>query len=403
VGPIATAPPGSPPGGSRLGPAPADAIVVGAGIAGLTVAVALHRLGIRAKVVERRPALPRGGGAILLWSNALNAFSLLGLSDAVTAIGTVIDRTEFRSWSGEVLSSLPIGDLSRKAGAPSLVVHRETLLDLLAAAVGDESILFGRRCTAIVDQGSEVLVTLDDGESLVTPLLVGADGIESTVRRAIVGDDEPRSTDHRAWGGSAPIRQDALALGVSSVTHGHGARIWFAPCRNGEVAWIAMASERLLERSPSTQGRRDRVARLFAEAHDPIPAIIDGTPEARMFETPIRYRPASEVWGRGRITLLGDAAHACTPDLAQAACQAIEDAATLARCLADAGDVEPALRRYEARRTGRTRRVVNLSRIALAQGAEENPLLCWLRDRATDVLVRTVARRQIWELLSYRV
>ncbi|MEW6272326.1 MAG: NAD(P)/FAD-dependent oxidoreductase [Thermodesulfobacteriota bacterium] len=380
----------------------ADSLVVGAGIAGLATAVALQRSGFRPAVLERRSALPRGGGAILMWSNALNAFASLGLSDAVTAIGTPIEHTEFRSWSGELLSTLPIGDLSRKAGAPSLVVHREVLLELLAAAVGHENIFFSTACTAIDERGGDVVVTSSDGARISTRLLIGADGVDSTVRALVLHDGESRPTAHRAWGGSAPLQVEAPPLGVSCVTHGRGARIWFAPCRNGEVAWIAMASEKRVASSDPGESRAARVGRLFADAHAPIPAVIASTPEPRMFETRIRYRSPSDLWGRGPITLVGDAAHACTPDLAQAACQAIEDAATLARVFASSDSVEGALRLYETRREARTRRVTNLSRIALAQGAEDDPLLCWLRDRATNLLTHTLVQRQIWDLLSHR-
>jgi 2-polyprenyl-6-methoxyphenol hydroxylase-like FAD-dependent oxidoreductase len=375
---------------TQHGAARGDALLIGAGIAGLTTAVALRRAGFAPKVVERRSELPRGGGAILMWSNALNAFASLGLADAVAAIGTPIERTEFRSWSGEVLSSLPIGDLSRKAGAPSLVVHRESLLELLAVAVGHENITFGRRCKSIEERGSEAIVTLDDGSVHTTRLLVGADGIDSAVRKLVLDDGPPRETGHLAWGGSTAIEQDTLALGVSSVTHGRGARIWFAPCRNGEVAWIAMASEHLLSRATTDGDHRARVAQLFVDAHRPISPLIASTPAERMFETRIRYRSPSDTWGRGPITLVGDAAHACTPDLAQSACQAVEDG------------IAAALRWYEAQRANRTRRVINLSRIAVAQGAEENPFLCWLRDRATPLLLQSVVQRQIWDLLSHR-
>lgn len=377
---------------------------MGGGIAGLSAAIALQRAGIDAQVFERRDSLRRGRGAILLWSNALNAYGRLGLGEAVAAAGTILEHTEFRAWDGRPLSTLPIGAMSRRAGAPSIAIHRERLLDVLAAGVGEEKIRFGRAAAGLEEAGAEIRLSFEgQADPVHGRILIGADGLNSRIRDHLIGDGPPRWGGHRAWGGTGalPLRGDA-PVGTSTVTHGRGARIWYAPTKFGDCVWIAIVGDRLLPSGGERLGP-EPLFRAFAGAHSPIPEILRSTPASEMFETRIRHRPTAERWGRGPMTLLGDAAHPMPPDLAQAAGQAAEDAATLMRSLqAHSDDWSTALRAYERERLRRRANVANLSRLALLQGGEDSALLCALRDLGTDILLRTVARRQLWDLLGHR-
>ena len=376
-----------------------DVAIVGGGIAGLTAAVAVERAGLSARVFEAAPRLRAGGGALLLWSNGLHALRPLGLADAVLGAGFSQERTDFRSWSGRLLGTLPVGEMSRRAGAPSILIQRADLLAVLLAAVGRSAVAFDHPCTGFVDERAGVQVFFAGGRSVRARCLVGADGLGSIVRRRLVGDDPPRDAHVHAWGGTVHLGRDLFRAGVGFSTIGRGRRVCVAPCSDGALYWYATACNTPSGLSCDRIDRRALLAR-FGDCHAPVPGLIAATPEDTMFETRVRDRPPAEVWGRGRVTLLGDAVHPATPDLAQGACQAMEGAVILARALAEDGDVEGALRRYEAQRKLRAAWVTNLSWIATTQSMRAHPLFCLARDFATGAFLEHVARAELWKLMS---
>lgn len=372
-------------------------VVAGGGVGGLAAAVALHRAGLRATVYERRRAPFRDPGVLILWSNGVNALGALGLGDAVARRGVRIDRLLFRAWSGAELAELDIAAMSERAGAPSVVIHRRDLLAVLRAAAPCSE---GHGVTGARGDADGVTVELDDGRTVRAEALIASDGLDSVIRRQLLGDGAPRDAYQRAWVGTATLDHPELRDGETTVTHGSGARFCIASVRGTTVTWLASVNESRIRDAGGDES--SALQRIFADAHEPIAAILAATPAAETFHTRIRYRPGSEGWGRGRITLLGDAAHPCTPDLAQGACQALEDAVALGRALANDGDVARALRTYERSRIGHASRVANISWIVQAQGAEESSLFGVARDLGTGFFLRRIAAREIENLLGHR-
>jgi len=371
--------------------------VAGGGVGGLAAAVALRRSGFGVTVFERRTEPWRDAGVLILWSNGLNALGELGLADAVARRGVTVQRLVFRSWSGRELVDLDIAAMSARAGAPSVVIHRRDLLAVLRDAARCRA---GKRVTGVHDDGHGVAIDLEDGETFRADALVASDGMDSVVRRQLVGDGAPRDAHQRAWVGTATLEHPDLQPGETTVTHGHGARFCIASVRGPVVTWLASVNESRLHETGADGARALR--RVFADVHEPIGAILDATPAEETFHTRIRYRAPVDGWGRGRVTLLGDAAHPCTPDLAQGACQALEDAVALARELTRDRDVARALRAYEQRRIRHANRVANISWIVQAQGAEESSLFGLARDLGTEFFLRHVAAREIDHLLNHR-
>jgi 2-polyprenyl-6-methoxyphenol hydroxylase-like FAD-dependent oxidoreductase len=372
----------------------ADIAIVGGGVGGLAAAVALGRVGKRVLVFERRTPPLRDAGVLILWSNGVNALRDLGLADPVIERGVPVRDLVFRSWSGRALAEIDIGRLSDRAGAPSVVIHRRDLLAVLRAAAPCE---FGRSVRGFDDDADGVTIRLDDGAEVRAGALVASDGMDSRIRARLVADGDPRQAYQRAWVGTAEVDAGELEEGTTTVTHGRGARFCIASYRRGTVTWLASVNDSRLERTDGLAALRE----VFRDAHAPIPAILEATPPASTFETPIRYRAPVERWGSGRVSLLGDAAHPCTPDLAQGACQALEDAVVLSRTVAQYPDVSAALREYERTRLPHANRVANISWIVQAQGAEESSLYEAARDLSTALFLR-MASREIEFLLSHR-
>ncbi len=368
--------------------------VIGAGVAGLSVAAALQRAGFAARVFERS-ARASAHGALLLWSNALRALRTLGLEDAVLERAARIEQTEFRSWRGELLTSLPIEQWSSEAGAATVVVRRSDLLDVLRSALPPECIEYGTALESFSTDEGRVRAQLDSGRVVDADGLIGADGLHSVVRSQLIGHDEMRPAGYDAWVGIAPRTPATARAGTSIATLGHGPRFWHATLADGAVFWFAtipsLARERL---------ERSELIETFAEWHDPVPELIESTPDGAVAHTSIRDRLPAPRWGSGAATLVGDAAHPSTPDLGQGACQAIESAVTLAECMAGSPRVADAFRTYEQRRMRRTATVTRMCWLTSLNSGVSDPTACKVRDLAIRYGLRAAARPSLQWLLA---
>jgi 2-polyprenyl-6-methoxyphenol hydroxylase-like FAD-dependent oxidoreductase len=233
-------------------------------------------------------------------------------------------------------------------------------------------------------------------------VLVGADGLRSRVRGRLFGDERPRYAGYTSWRGVAP-ESELVPVGGGFESWGRGRRFGCAHVGGGRVYWFATRN------APEggddgPAGSRATLLEAFRGWHEPVEPLIRATEEDAILRTDIYDRdPLGKIWGEGRTTLLGDAAHPMTPNLGQGACQAIEDTVVLARCLRESGESAGALRRYEALRSDRTAAIVRRSRRIGWVGQLENPFLCRLRERALKLIPVEMQLRQIQEVVGYEV
>jgi 2-polyprenyl-6-methoxyphenol hydroxylase-like FAD-dependent oxidoreductase len=363
-------------GGRRIG-------IVGGGIGGLATAITLAARGAHVVVFERRRA-PDAGVALLVWGNAMRALAMLGVADALRPFVAPIERTLVRNRAGDVLSELPIGEWSK--AAPSVTVRRGDLVNVLAAKAGD--VVRAGDVVGFEPRGERVRVELADGEELVDAL-IGADGLHSIVRAKLLGDEAPRALKQQAWVGWVNAK---LERGVTTATIGHGPRFWSAPLVDGAF-WYATINKVVGD-------RRDVLRETFRDWHAPIGELIASTKPADIVATQIRDRAPVTRWGTGAVTLLGDAAHATTPDLGQGACQAIESAVVLGASLERADSIEAGLRAYERARMDRTATISRLCWMTSINSTIESPLLCQVRDGAVKLGLRAVARGHLEWILA---
>ena len=381
------------------------AIVVGGGIGGLSAAIALRRAGIEAAVFERAPEPPEVGAGVGLWSNALRVLKGLGLYEAVRGIGAEIGG-ETRSWSGRRLFGFSAGEMRRRYGEASVVVHRAELQGVLLAALPEDSVRYGARLVGFSDDGDEVTARFADGRKEVGDLLVGADGLRSATREVLVGDGPPRYAGLTAWRGVAEGADDFAPEGKGLNLWGRGSEFGVMNIGGGRAYWFLTKNAPEGERE-SPAGRRSEILDRLPGGYPAAKAAVEATEVAKILRTDIYDREPVESWGTGRATLLGDAAHPMTPHLGQGACQAIEDAVVLADCLGgrqgDAGSIAAALRLYEGRRRARTTELVRSSRRVGRVLQLENPLLCGLRDALVGALPSGAVFRQLDPVLGYTV
>ena len=376
--------------------------IIGGGIGGLAAAVALRRVGIEALVIERAPTIREVGAGLSIWSNAVNALRELGLDSAVTAAASVIERHVTRTPHGRRISETDFGPIAKVAGAPCICIHRAALQRILLEALPAGSVRTGARCTGFDDSTA----ILESGERIEADLLVGADGISSAIRDALHGATAPRYAGYTCWRG---ILRDAGALAGQPRTPllvlGAGSQFGLWPCGAGQLYWFLTRNA-----PPGTRKTKADALAVCRGWAAPVPGVIDGTPEDAILQNDIIDRPPLRWWGRGHVTLLGDAAHAATPNLGQGACQALEDAVVLAQCLngpraaLTPSEIEAALRQYERSRIPRTARIVRESWQAGKILQLDSPALEGLRDWFLGTrLGDYVGMRQFRTLLTYRL
>lgn len=350
-------------------------VVVGGGIGGLAVAGGLRRAGFDAQVFERSPTLSMTRVGMRLWYNALYALERLGLDDMPP--GFLVPDHEPVYWDplGKRLFGAPENRPGTFTGETRVLVHRGDLQQHLLTLLGPECVHPGKLCLRVEEFPHHVTAYFADGTEASGDLLIGADGLNSVVRSGIHGKHKPSYTGYTSWQSLVSFDHARLRVGE---TWGRGARFAQNPLVNGEVYWYATANAPAGVRSPD--GEKAELLRRFEGWHDPIPQLIQASDEALIVRTDIADRPPLDSWIRGRVVLLGDAAHPMTPNLSQGACQALEDAMILTECLRDSPRYEVAFARYQKLRMPVASRVTRLSRQVGVIGQLEHPLAVWLRN-----------------------
>jgi 2-polyprenyl-6-methoxyphenol hydroxylase-like FAD-dependent oxidoreductase len=373
-------------------------VIIGGGIGGMALAAALERVGISYEVHEQAEELREVGAGLGLWSNALLALARLGAAEELARPGSVIARLEVRTSDGRLLTITPFARAENRSGLPGyLCVHRADMLRALMRRSNPARVRLHSRCVGIDERNGGVLARFADGHETHGDFLVGADGLRSAVRARLFGDAPPRYAGYTCWRGVASLEQTTLSSDTAFEAWGRGRRFAVHPCGRGRLFWWACHNEPA-NGTDSAAGRKADVLKLFSDWQEPIAAAIAATPE--ILRNDILDRPPIRVWGRGRITLLGDAAHPTTPNLGQGACQAIEDAIVLTDQLRHSGTVEGALRNFEKLRQRRTARVTTESfRIGrLCQW--ENAIGCWLRNVGARFTPPSIAQRFMEQFLT---
>jgi 2-polyprenyl-6-methoxyphenol hydroxylase-like FAD-dependent oxidoreductase len=334
------------------------AVVIGAGIGGLTAAAALHRRGWHVTVLERARTLEPVGAGIALAPNALRALDVIGVGDAVRTTSVISDEAGLRSPRGRWLSRATGEAAAERFGGPTVVVHRAALVELLATTVPSRALHLATAPTG-VEPGSPAepaRVTTEDGD-LTADLVVAADGIHSTVRTQLFPTHPGLE-----YGGATSWRTVVPAPDGGFLPHetwGPGLLWGSVPLADGRVYCYATAVTPPGGRSPD--GEQAELRRRFGAWHEPIPQFIEAADAVLRHDLHSLATPLP-AFHSGRTALLGDAAHAMLPNLGQGGCQAIEDAIVLAHLAADGEDAPTALAAYTAQRLPRTTLVARRSR-----------------------------------------
>jgi salicylate hydroxylase len=356
-------------------------LVAGAGLGGLTAALALLHAGCEVAVFEQAPVLDEVGAGVQISANGTRVLAALGLAGAMARIAWEPKGKEVRLWNtGETWPLFDLGVESvRVYGFPYYMFHRADLHAALVAGVRRlqrGAIHLGATAIGFEQSADGVALRLADGREFRGDALIGADGVHSAIRRALFGDDAPAFTGIVAWRGIVPADRlpKGLVRPVGTNWIGPGGHVIHYFLRRGELLNFVGVRERQdwQVESWSAEGTVGECLADFSGWHRDILAIIRNI--ERPFKWALMSRPPLPRWSVGRVSLLGDACHPTLPFLAQGAVMAIEDGCVLARCIgAMPDDPAGALRRYEAARRERAARIV----LGSAENAQRfhNPLL----------------------------
>ncbi|RWF58967.1 MAG: monooxygenase [Mesorhizobium sp.] len=365
------------------------ATIVGAGIAGLAAAHGLRLLGWDVEIYEQADKLEPIGAGLSLSANALRALRTLGLYDAVVAEAQPIDRLDLLDQSGNVLQSTNFVEFSRRYGHLAMVVlHRGDLHKALLSELQDGMIRTGMECVGAREEGDRIVLNFANRDTVEAELVLACDGIHSPVRKALFPESREhfaRYTCWRAISAGVPNGMDRARL---TESWGAGKRIGLASVAGDRVYWFACCGAERTNDPELANLDLDRVREVFADFHDPVPEVLARTPPDSLVWTDILDLDPMSSFTRGKVALLGDAAHAVTPDLGQGAGLAIEDAAVIAALLGRL-PVYEALREFNARRVDRARRITAESRLYARVAQWRNPLIVPLR----NLLVKSIPER----------
>ncbi|WDV56232.1 FAD-dependent monooxygenase [Streptomyces coeruleorubidus] len=376
-----------------------SAVVVGGGIGGLAAAIGLRLIGWEVTVVERAPVPADAGAGISLHANGIRALDVLGVGEAVRAAARPQYTGGTRVPGGGRLARMDGTALERELGTPIVGIPRAVLHHMLRAALPSECLLVGTEAPS-VDRTDVGRVRIPLGDTVLeADLVVAADGVGSRLRGLLF----PRHPGP-AYSGSTVLRaitEHPVELDTDfELTWGRGAEFGHIAFADGRAEWHAVFN------SPPGVRHTDALAELrrrFGTWHDPIPALLGATrPDAVLHHDIHELATPLPAFTAGRIALLGDAAHAMTPNLGQGACQALEDAAVLTAALATEPTVASALARYDAERRPRSQSVARAARQAGRMGQQlTHPLAVAVRNTTlrlapSRVTVRTILRHADW-------
>ncbi|XP_078432421.1 zeaxanthin epoxidase (ZEP) (ABA1) isoform X2 [Wolffia australiana] len=369
-------------------------LVAGGGIGGLVLALAVQRKGFEVMVFERDLSAIRGEGQyrgpIQIQSNALAALEAVDLSVAeeIMRVGCITgDRINglVDGISGSWYIKFDTFTPAAERGLPvTRVISRMTLQEILARAVGAESILNQSNVVDFVDDGSKVTVKLENGQTFEGDILVGADGIRSQVRKILLGPTEASYSGYTCYSGIA----DFVPADIENVGYrvflGHKQYFVSSDVGSGKMQWYAFHAE-APGGTDAPNGKKERLLKIFGDWCDNVVDLLNATDEDAILRRDIYDKIPILNWGKGRVTLLGDSVHAMQPNMGQGGCMAIEDAYQLALELeraceesAKSGapvDVSSSLKRYEKERRLRVAVIYGMARMAAVMASTYRPYL----------------------------
>ncbi|MBL7829322.1 MAG: FAD-dependent monooxygenase [Saprospiraceae bacterium] len=371
--------------------------IIGGGIAGLTTAIALKNIGIRADVYEAAPAFKPLGAGLLLAANAIQGYQNLGIAEKIISKGHLLPYFKVLDQNGKVITSADAGSIGRKYGLHNFAIHRADLHEALVTELDADQLHTNHQATGFsLQTDGSVLVHFESHESVHTEFVIASDGIHSPFRKQLLPHSTPRYAGYTCW--RAVVDARSIQLDAASETWGAGRRFGIVPLADHKVYWFACVNAPENDTEIRSKTIFD-VQGLFQDFHAPIPDLLRLTRQEDLLLNDIIDLEPIPQFAFGPVVLIGDAAHATTPNMGQGACQAIEDAVVLAQEIKQSDSIPEAFKNFEKRRLERTHWIVNNSWRLGKIAQWENPFLMGLRNALFRMMPAGVNERQMKRVL----
>ncbi|WP_345162620.1 FAD-dependent monooxygenase [Nibribacter koreensis] len=371
--------------------------IIGGGIGGLTTAIALHQLKFKVEVFESAAAFAPVGAGLALAANAIKAFKKLGIADDIIARGQCLDGFHIFDEQGRLINCTDSRAMSAKYGLDNFVIHRASLHEALLAHLSEVPLHVNKRVVSADTSSQGVTLTFQDGSTRQMDYVLVADGIHSAVRQQLLPASTPRYAGYTCW--RAVIENPGLTAHYASETWGPAGRVGWTPLQDNKIYWFACINAPQNDPAMKAMTIED-LRQHFSHYHAPLPALFNATqPEQLLWHDLYDLAPINK-YAFQNLLLIGDAAHATTPNMGQGACQAIEDAAVLADELSLDRDLNAAAKRFEKRRLARTHWITNQSRLLGNVAQATNPLFIKARNFALKHMPKAINDRQLEKVYS---
>jgi len=362
--------------------------IIGAGIGGLTTALILKQRGLNVNIFESSAEIKPVGAGIILANNAMQVFQKLGIQAKIENAGNEISFMKITDSQLKSLSVVSLSEYEQKYNVSNIAIHRGELQKILANEIGFDRINLSKRLSKI-EKADLFKLTFEDNSTFESRLVIGADGIKSVVRNQLFEKGTLRNPNQICWRGICEIDLLQKYQNELNEAWGKGKRFGFVKISDKKVYWYALANSKNLE--PSTVN----LIEFFSEFHFDILNIISATKTEQIVVSDIIDLKPIDKWQDENVCLIGDAAHATTPNLGQGACQAIEDAYVLGKLLDSGLEIQNTFAEYENLRRKKAHTIVNTSWTVGKMAHIENKFGIWLRNFAMKNMPKSANKKQL--------
>ena len=362
--------------------------IIGAGIGGLTTALTLKQKGLNVAIFEGSEAIQPVGSGIVLAINAMQVFRKLGIQDKIENAGNKISSMKITNHQLNSISVVDLSEYEMKYGVHTIAIHRGELQKILADEIGFENIHLSKRLSKI-EKFDLFKLTFEDSSTIESKVVIGADGIKSVVRNQLFEKSSLRNANQLCWRGICEIDLPQKYHNVLNEAWGKGKRFGFVKISDKKVYWYALANSKKIKADGLN------LAQYFSDFHSDILNIITATTKGQIIASDIVDLKPIKKWQVENVCLIGDSAHATTPNLGQGACQAIEDAYVLGKLLNNGIAIEKTFEAYENLRQKKAHAIVKTSWTIGKIAHIENSIGISLRNFVMRNMPKSVNKKQM--------
>ncbi len=363
--------------------------IIGAGIGGLTTAIALEQKGIETRIFEQAEQLKPVGAGIILANNAMQVYEKLGLRKPIEEIGNPISSMNITKSSLKPLYKIDLSYFERKYNTKIIAIHRGTLQKILIDKLKSTNINLHHELTSIVENTNGYSLEFENGKQIQSSTVLGADGLNSVVRQNLFSNNSIRNANQICWRGITEYELPIKFRNELNEAWGKSQRFGFVQIAQNKVYWYALKSFKKNKKEFSIID----LEQYFSDYNSVIKGIIKSTKKEQINTAEISDLKPTNIWYKENVCLIGDAAHATTPNMGQGACQAIEDAYVLSECLSKY-EVNKAFEKYQKLRLPKAHQVVKTSWLIGKMAHITNPILISLRNQILQLTPASVNRKQ---------